>query len=95
MSITHLLVAVSIVAPFGPPAMEAGQQRLCTVGPRGSVQLAYKSYGSPVFGSDGLTCAIAKPDPDAGPRATLRGKAQERRSSQHVRRFNNSVETGP
>ena len=95
MSITHLLVAASIAAPSGPPAMEAGQQRLCTVGPRGSVQLAYKSSGNPVFGSDGLTCAAAKPESDARPPAAPRGKAEERPSRQHVRTFNNSVETGP
>ena len=94
MSINHLLVAVSIAAP-GPPAMDAGQQRLCSVGPRGSIQLAYKSYGNPVFGSDGLTCAAAKPESDAGPPAAPRGKAQERSSRQHVRTLNNSAETGP
>lgn len=95
MSINYLLVAVSIAAPSGPSAMEAGQQRLCNVSPRGSIELAYKAYGNPVFGSDGLTCASAKPESDSGPPAAPRVTAQGRPSRKHARTFNNRVETGP
>lgn len=95
MSINHLLVALSIAAPPSLPATEADQQRLCSLGPRGSVQLAYRPNGNPVFGSDGLTCATVKPDTDAAPPVAPRGQAQERLSPQTVRRFNNSKETEP
>ncbi len=95
MSINHLLVALSIVAPPNLPASEADQQRLCSVGPRGSVQLTYRSYGNLVFGSDGQTCATVNPDTDAARPVSPRGRAQKRLSPQPVGRFNNSVETGP
>jgi hypothetical protein len=95
MSINHLLVALSIVAPPNLPASEADQQRLCSVGPRGSVQLTYRPNGNPVFGSDGLTCATVKPNTDAARPVAPRGRAQERLSTQPVGRFNNTVETGP
>lgn len=45
------------------PAVEAGQSlqpRQCSPGARSSSQIAYKPYGGPVFGADGLTCSSAK-----------------------------------
>lgn len=53
-----LLAAMSAESPAGqaPPA------RTCSLAGRGNVQLAYKPYGSGVFGSDGLHCTTARAD---------------------------------
>jgi hypothetical protein len=58
----------------GPvPAADADQPRMCKVAPQSSIQLAYKPYGSPVFGSDGLTCVSVEPTAQAqGPSAPPR-----------------------
>jgi hypothetical protein len=63
MMTTNLIVAMLIAAPAAPAA-DGHQQRLCNLGARGSVQIAYRPYASPVYGSDGLTCATVKDDPE-------------------------------
>lgn len=73
-----LLAALSVESPAGqaPPA------RICSLAGRGNVQLAYKPYGSGVFGSDGLHCATARADDEPAAvkrKANAAGKATAKR----------------
>ncbi len=55
---TSVLAAVTLVAGSAAAVADpAPTTALCRIGgPSGNVQMAYKPHGSPVFGSDGLTC---------------------------------------
>lgn len=77
MSMNDFFVALLITAPEAPAA--EAKLRPCSFGTFGSVQLAYKPYGSPVFGSDGLMCATVKPESeDVGPSAQPKIRRGER-----------------
>lgn len=54
-----LMIQGSVAVPLR--GTDADRPRMCKVGPWSSVQLAYKPYGSPLFGSDGLTCSAVAP----------------------------------
>jgi hypothetical protein len=58
MSILLLFFAIAAAPPL--TAEQPQQARLCSDGFRGSSQIAYKPYGSSVFGSDGIMCASVK-----------------------------------
>ena len=65
------------------PAAEPPPPRFCAGAARGSVQPAYKPYGSAVFGSDGLHCTTVKTDDEPAaasrkPAALARAKAKRR-----------------
>jgi hypothetical protein len=55
-----LFFAIAATPPIA--AEQPHQPRPCSAGVRGSSQIAYKAYGSAVFGSDGIMCASVKPD---------------------------------
>jgi hypothetical protein len=59
MGALKLLGALGVLTTAGLTATAASADpiTLCNIGgPSGNVQMAYKASGSPVFGSDGLTC---------------------------------------
>jgi hypothetical protein len=57
-----ILLFVAIAAAPPVAADQPRQPRPCSTGLRGGGQVAYKAYGSAVFGSDGIMCATVKPD---------------------------------
>lgn len=75
-----LLAALSVESPPGQPA----PPRLCGGAGRGNAQLAYRPYGSAVFGSDGLHCTTVKTDDEPAavrrkPAALAKAKAKAKR----------------
>lgn len=94
MSMSYILLPL-LITPAGGPTAESGQPRLCNIGLRGSVHLAYKPYGDPVFGSDGLTCASIKPAAKVRGQTAPSSEARRKLSMRPARTFNNSGETGP
>ena len=88
-----MLSAAPAAAQRDPP--EADLPRLCSTGVRGAVQLAYKPYGNAVFGSDGLTCASVKPDPEAAERTAETVAERDQRGRHPAARMPIFVETGP
>ena len=59
MSILLFFFAIAAAPPV--TAEQPHQPRPCSGGFRASSQIAYKPYGSAVFGSDGTMCASVKP----------------------------------
>lgn len=93
MNIDILGALLVVAAPS--PAAESGQPRLCTTGLRGSAHLAYKAYGQPLYGSDGLTCASVKAGAEARGRTAVPRNGRGQPPAPTARTFSNSVEIGP
>ena len=88
MSILLIFFAIEAAPPI--TAEQRNQPQPCSAGFRASSQVAYKAYGSAVFGSDGIMCASLKSDG--------RVLTTQKRSQQQVGRTATTaprIETGP
>lgn len=63
-----LLAAAAVAQP--PDAVPDTPPRRCSAPSRSIGQTAYRPYGGPLFGADGLVCATVRPD--AGARVAAR-----------------------
>lgn len=85
-----ILLFLAIAAAPPVAASQSHQARPCSISLRGYSQVAYKPYGSALFGSDGVICATVKPNPNE-----LRSARQAQQQAQRTQAVAQRVESGP